>query len=131
MTKIASSIGRPNRKITVASLAPDKIERIATEKEKAKLSCVEAQVVRQSDSKYKLKVWNSGNVNVYKVSAKIEEDSNIYISDSKMPFDELEPGKGFTENMRVILGSAPKFKITTLWEEADGSTHEKTQMGEI
>lgn len=89
------------------------LDRIEAEKAEAALSCVEARVIHFSKDKYKLKVWNSGNVKVYNVSAKIEEGSQIILPESKMPFDELEPKKSFEEYLIVPTGAARKFKIMT------------------
>ena len=107
------------------------IEKIEAEKAEAALSCVEARVIHITKDKYKLKVWNSGNVKVYNVSAEFEKDSQIIIWNSKMPFDELEPKKSFEEHLIVHNGSARKFKITTSWEDADGNRQEKIQMGDL
>lgn len=107
------------------------LEKIEAEKAEAALSCVEARVINVSKNKYKLKVWNSGNVKVYNVSAKFEKDSQIILMDSKMPFDELEPKKSFEEYLIVHTGSARKFRITTSWEDADGNRQEKVQMGDL
>ena len=107
------------------------LEKLEAEKAEAALSCVEARVIHISRGKYKLKVWNSGNVKVFNVFAKIEKDSEIILMDSKMPFDELEPKKSFEEYLIVHAGSARKFKITTSWEDAAGNRQEKIQMGDL
>lgn len=109
----------------------NELEKIEAEKAEAALSCVEARVIHVSKGKYRLKVWNSGNVKVYNVSAEIEEDARIILMNSKMPFDELEPKKSFEEYLGVYNGSASKFRITTSWEDANGNKQEKVQMGSL
>ena len=107
------------------------LDKIEAKKAEATLSCVEARVIHISKDKYRLKIWNSGSVKVYNVSAKFEEGSQIILLDSKMPFDELEPKKSFEEHLIVHTGSARKFKITTFWEDENGNTKEKVQMGDL
>ena len=107
------------------------LDKIEAEKAEATHSCVEARVIHISKDKYKLKIWNSGNVKVYNVSAKFEEGSQIILPYSKMPFDELEPKKSFEEHLIVHNGSALKFRITTSWEDEYGNKKEKVQMGDL
>lgn len=89
------------------------LDKIEAEKAEAALSCVEARVIHISRDECRLKIWNSGNIKVYNVSARFEEGSKIFLMDSKMPFDELEPKKSFEDHIVVHMGSARKFRITT------------------
>ena len=107
------------------------LEKIETEKAATEFSCVEARVIKISRGNYRLKVWNSGNVTVYNVSASFQENSEIIIIDSKMLFEELEPRKSFEEILIVHFGSARKFKIKTTWEDKEGIVYEKEQMGDL
>lgn len=73
-------------------------------------------------------MWNSGNTTAYNVVATIEENAEVRIFDSKMPFDELEPNKSFESALLVYMGSSEKFRVTTTWEDENKNTHEKTQV---
>lgn len=53
------------------------------------------------------------------------------IISSKMPFEFLDAGKNFEEHLIIHGGTADKFLITTTWEDADGQTHTKEQMGSL
>lgn len=100
-------------------------------KTEADLACIEARVINISQGKYKLKVWNSGQATAYKVSATVDQDSNLMIMGSKMPFDFLAAGKSFEEHLIVHMGTADKFKIVTSWEDASEQEHQKEQMGSL
>ena len=102
------------------------------EKENLKAACVEARVIKISKGKYKLKVWNSGNDTAYNVTAAFNEESNIIIGDrEKMPFEILEPQKGFDVWLVIYMGCANKFTITTTWEDSNGNEYTKSQMGDF
>lgn len=113
------------------SIKQHELDKIAIEKAEAARSCVEARVIHISNNKWKLKVWNSGNVKVFNVNAILEEGSEIIMVDSKMPFDELEPNKSFEEHLIVHMGSARKFKIITSWTDDQGNKQEKIQMASL
>lgn len=105
--------------------------KIEEEKSEMNRSCVEARIINVSSGKYKLKIWNSGCRTVRNVSAKLSEDANIIILNNKMPYELLEPRKGFDASLIVHFGSARKFIITTEWENENGSKQSKEQMGDI
>ena len=94
-------------------------------------SFVEAKMVRISKEKYRLKVWNSGNTRVSSVTAKIPQEYGIILSDDKMPYEFLEPQKGFDVVVVIHNGSSSKFLITTEWIDKDGHPQKKEQMGDI
>ena len=105
------------------------IENAEAEKNK---SCVEARMVRISKGKYRLKVWNSGNTPVYNVSATIPNEYGIVlINDDKMPYEFLDPQKGFDIVAIIHNGSSSKFLITTEWTDSKGEKQNKDQMGDI
>lgn len=108
------------------------VDKISKEKEEASRSLVEARVVSMGNGNYKLKVWNSGNTTVYKVSAKFEGDPGIFVFDSdKQPFDELEPRKNYELNLVTYSGAESKFKIITEWIDQEGKARTKAQWGDI
>ena len=108
------------------------VDKISKEKEEANLSLVEARVVSVGNGKHKLKVWNSGNTIVYKVSAKFEGDPGILILDGeKQPFDELEPRKNYELNLVTFGGTESKFKIITEWTDQEGKVCTKSQWGDM
>ena len=94
-------------------------------------SCVEARMVRISKGKYRLKVWNSGNTRVSNITAKIPQEYGIVLFDDKMPYEFLEPQKGFEVVAVIHNGSSSKFLIITEWTDKDGNPQKKEQMGDI
>lgn len=97
----------------------------------ANTACIEARIINISSGKYRLKVWNSGQTTAYNVKAVIDSSANLMIISSKMPFEFLDAGKNFEEHLIIHGGTADKFLITTTWEDADGQTHTKEQMGSL
>lgn len=108
------------------------LKKLEDEKELEEKECVEARIIKFSSNSQKLKVWNSGNVTVYNISATVDEEAQIIIFDKdKMPFDELEPGKSFEVPVVTHYGSLRKFRIRTSWDNEKGEHNEKVMMGDI
>ena len=106
-------------------------ERENAEAEKNK-SCVEARMVHVSKGKYRLRVWNSGNTPVYNISATIPQEYGIMLyNDDKMPYEFLDPQKGFDIVAIVHMGSSSKFLATTEWTDSQGNNQKKEQMCDI
>lgn len=106
------------------------LEKIAKVEAEKNNSCVEARIVKVGKN-YKVKIWNSGNIVVYNVSAVFEQDSGlVLINNNKMPFEMLEPQKGF-EVSAIHYGGVPKFKIITIWFDESKTQHQKEQFVDI
>lgn len=103
------------------------LEKIEREKLDPVVACVEARAIKNAKSDYGLKIWNSGKATAYDVTVQISEGTNLTIHDSKLPFEELEPGKNFELILFTDLQSSHKFKVTTQWKDADGNMFEKSQ----
>ncbi len=71
-------------------------------------------MIRISQGKYRLKVWNSGNAMAYNDKVDILKN-NIMVMKYKMPYEYLE-SRGNYEECVVIHGAALKFKIISTWE---------------
>jgi len=72
----------------------DKIEHEKNIEQKAN---IEARITKISSNKYKLKVWNSGNVAAYNVDYDIPSEYRIILHKQVTPFEVLEPGENFEE----------------------------------
>lgn len=108
------------------------LEKIEREKAEQNLSCVEARVISIGKGRYRLKVYNSGNVPTYAVMAKILDAPDIIIIDKeKQPYDVLEVGKNYELALAVYDCSTLKFKIITEWTDPKGEKKSKIQMGDI
>lgn len=100
------------------------------EKEKAqqKVPCVEARINHVTKNNYKIKVWNSGNSIAKNVTASWNySDGVLFFDNAKMPFEFLEPQKGFELSISTYSGSPRKLCITTAWEDGSGKKHSKEQ----
>lgn len=97
----------------------------ASEQKKA---CVEARIINIAKNKYKLKVWNSGDIKVYNINVTIPSEYSITVMKDKMPFEYLEPGNSFEENVIVHMGSSRKFKINITWEDEQGNKGSNEQI---
>lgn len=105
------------------------LEKIAKVEAEKNFSRVEARIVKVGKH-YRLKIWNSGNTVVYNVSAEIDKEAGIVILEEKMPFEMLEPQKGF-EVSAIHYGGVPKFKIITIWFAESKTQHQKEQFVDI
>ena len=115
-------------RINEIELKLKELELAEKEKEQQKEACVEANIVHVSKSNYKLKIWNSGKAIAKNVSASWDSNSEIMCFDNdKMPFEFLEPQKGFDLAITKFIGAANKICITTEWEDEAGEKHSKTQ----
>lgn len=92
---------------------------------------IEARIVQISKSNYKVKVWNSGDERAYKVNVIIPDQFNLIIMDDKLPYEYLDPGDSFEENVIVHMGSSRKFDIITQWETKDGKIEENKKLRSI
>lgn len=96
--------------------------------EKEQGSCIEARINHITKGKYKIKIWNSGNSPAKNVTASWEPPEGIIFFDKdKMPFEVLEPQKGFELNIHLYDGSLSKLKIKTEWEDENDAHKEKIQ----
>lgn len=107
------------------------LEEKEKEREEASKACIEARVIKISKNNYRMKIWNSGKVTAFNVDFKIQEECKVMIWRDKVPFEFLEPGKNFEENVLVHGGTANKFKVTTIWMDEKGISHSKEQIVSI
>lgn len=99
------------------------------EKENTLVSCVEARISHIMENKYKVKVWNSGNLIAKNITVDFGTKPNIIISGKeKMPFEILEPQKSFELSISRFHGSPSKLYLTTMWENENGDKKSKQQL---
>lgn len=92
---------------------------------------VESRVYQVSDSKYSLKIWNSGKAIAYNINVNIHEKYNIMIIDDKLPYEYLNPGDNFNLHVIFHMQSERKFEIKTSWENENGECFECNQLNSI
>lgn len=103
------------------------LEKIEQEKDK-KEAFVEARIINISKGKYKIKVWNSGNVDAYNVDYDIPQEFQIILTKRVTPFEILEPGQNFEEYIIIHMNSEKKYKVITSWEDKDGNKYENEKL---
>lgn len=98
------------------------------EQEQQKAPCVEARINHITKGNYRIKVWNSGKSIAKNVTASWKDVNGIlFIDRGKMPYEFLEPQKGFELSISTYMGAPGKLCITTSWETEDGEKHNKNQ----
>jgi hypothetical protein len=90
------------------------------EREEGTKAYVEARIVKNSRSKYVMKVWNSGKATAHDVNFEIPPEYKNIIWSNKVPYEFLEPGKHFEEHVMVHSGTPDKLKITVTWKDEHG-----------
>lgn len=115
-------------KVNEMDLRLKQYELAEKEKQQESVSRVEARIIHETKNKFKIKVWNSGNSIAKNIVASWENSEGIICFDKeKMPFEVLEPKKGF-ELVIDTYGNAPgKLQIKTEWETESGEKKEKIQ----
>lgn len=104
------------------------LEEKEKEREEATKALVEARISKISQGKYVLKIWNSGKATAYNVDFTSFNEGGGMVMREKVPFDYLEPGKGFEEHVIVYSGMPSKFRLTTVWEDSKGIQCSKEQL---
>lgn len=104
------------------------LEEIEKVREAANKSKVEARICNVSKGKYRLKIWNSGQVEAYDVDFQVPEELKGIVFRDKVPFEVLEPGKSFEEHIIVYNGIPRKFTMKTTWKDSNGVAHDKEQI---
>lgn len=98
------------------------------EREQHKEPCVEARINHITKNDYKVRVWNSGNAVAKNVVATWDGAKSILcLERDKMPFEFLEPQKGFDLSISKYGGSPSKICIKTAWEDSRGVKNSKEQ----
>lgn len=104
------------------------LEEKEKERQEANKAYVEARVIKVSKGKYVMKVWNSGKATAYNVDFEVPKECKCMIFRDKVPYEFLEPAKGFEEHVIVHMGSSNKFKVTTTWNDKQGNAYSKEQI---
>ncbi len=107
------------------------LEEKEKEREEATKACVEARVVKISENRYVLKIWNSGKATAYNVNYNIPKESQVFVHSKKVPFEHLESGKNFEEHIIVHGGTSDKFTVTTTWTDKEGKPYSKENLTTI
>ncbi len=107
------------------------LEKVEKERNKEKGANIEARIVKISQGKHKIKIWNSGNEKAYDVDYNIPPEYHIIMTKFITPFEYLDVGKSFEEDVVISMESQRKFKITTLWKNEKGERFTNDVIGSI
>lgn len=84
-----------------------------------KSSKVEARHVLVGIKNHRIRIANVGSTVVTNVTTTCNEGPYKFIQD-KEPFERLEPGESFDQNVYFANSSPSKFIITTYWNDTNG-----------
>ena len=104
------------------------IEKIEKEKQAGERASVEARIVKISNGHSKLKVWNSGGKRAYNIDYEIPAEYQIVTMKEIVPYEYLDPGNSFEENVVIHYGSSKKYMIETTWDNEDGTSSSNEQL---
>lgn len=104
------------------------LEKIEREKNKKNEACIEARIVKISNEKYRIKIWNSGTATAYNVDYEIPSEYKIILAKEVTPFEILEPGHNFEECVIIHSFSKSKYRVITRWQDKDGNNFNKEQL---
>lgn len=107
------------------------LEKIEKERDKQKGANIEARIVKISQGKYKIKIWNAGNDKAYDVDYSIPPEYHITMIKLVTPFECLDIGKSFEESVIISMGSQRKFRIITSWKDEKGERFSNEILGSI
>lgn len=107
------------------------LEKIEKERDKQKGANIEARIVKISQGKYKIKIWNSGNEKAYDVDYNIPPEYHISMTKYVTPFEYLDIGKSFEEDVIIFTDSQRKFEIITSWKNEKGERFINDVIGSI
>lgn len=111
-----------------AKIKEYELEEIEKEKTEKLSAIIQARAVKVNRNIYYLKIYNCGNTKAYNVLAHIPQEYELYIINTKMPFEELDPQDGFEERIIVHGGSSYKFKVELAWEDKDGKKYKSERL---
>lgn len=107
------------------------LEKIEKERNQEIKANIEARIVEISKGKYKIKIWNSGNERAYDVDYNIPPEFHITLTKFVTPFEYLDVGKYFEEDVIISMESERKFKIITSWNDRKGQEFTNDIIGSI
>lgn len=89
---------------------------------------INTRVIKEASNKFVLKVWNSGEEKAFNINVSIPKESSVTLLATKLPYEYLDPGGSFEENLLFYLGSQRKFEVTAVWEDKEGNKNSSTNL---
>lgn len=90
---------------------------IEKEKNLEKEANIEAKIIKISEGKYKIRIFNSGAAIAYNVDYDIPKGYNIITFKKVTPFEYLEPGKSFDEHVIIHHQTSHKCQVKITWQD--------------
>lgn len=90
---------------------------------------IQAKIIRKTDRKIYLRIWNSGNAPAYNVNFYIPKENRICILRSRLDYRILAPGKAFDEYAVADEQPLDEISIVTYWEDEKGNLFSREQKG--
>lgn len=90
--------------------------------EEGLLSRVEARHIKVGPKARKIRISNTGKTRVFEVRYEEAEGSDgVVMFHDKEPFEFLDPGDSYDENIVIAWGAPQKFMVTTHWKDVEGN----------
>lgn len=90
--------------------------------EQSLLSRVEARHIKVGPKAHRIRISNTGKVRAFGIRYEAsEETTDIVLFHDKEPYDFLDPGESYDENIVVTWGAPQKFKVITYWKDDAGN----------
>lgn len=102
------------------------LDRIQKEQEENSQTLVDANIIKISSGKYRLRLSNISKQNVYDVNVSIDNKYEIIIYKKDIiPYEIIEPYHHFDLSLITHSMSAPKFELVLNWKDKDGKEYNK------
>ena len=103
------------------------LDKIDAEKANSNKACIEARIINISRDKYRMKIWNSGDLIARNIEVKTEDNAGLIFMGDMLPYEELDAKKSFEIPLIIYPGTSRKSYVITSWTEENGEVRENKQ----
>ena len=99
------------------------------EKSNKKEAIIEAKIIKLSDDKYRIRIYNKGNATAYNINYNIPDEYHIITINKVTPYEELKSKDSFEEPVIIDLQSSSKYAVNLEWYDKENNYHESKCYG--
>lgn len=122
--RIQNRVAHLERQIMEIELAEKK-----SAAEEELLSRVEARHIKVGPKARKLRIGNTGKVRVFDVRYEEGEGTDgVVMFHDKEPYEFLDPGDSYDENIVMAWGAPKKCLVITHWKDAESNEHSRENL---
>lgn len=89
---------------------------------------IELSTVKFSSNDYRIRLWNSGNVDAYNINLEIEKDSGYLMVEEKLPWEKLNMNDSVDIKLLAVYSRKDKFAIDWNWENDKGEMFQQSKI---